>query len=439
MIRFKFPDVGEGIHEGKVLKWHYEIGDEVEEGETLVVVETDKVNAELPAPEDGVLKEKGFDVGETVEVGEVLAVIDDGSGEDDEDSAEAQTSADEAPEEKEAEGGEEAAASGASVVGDVETSDTVIPTDEETDEETDNEDRPALATPVARKLAKDLGVDIKRIDGSGPAGRVMKADIRAAAETPSRTEEPARAQSAATRPSMPELAAEGTRREPISTLRKTAVKAMDTSNQLIPDTTVMDEFDVTELVRFRTEQKELAKTREVKLTYLPLIIKAVNLVLKQYPVFNASFDHEREEIVYKDYHHIGIAVDTPDGLIVPNIKHADRKSVFDLARDVEDLATRARERKLTLEELRHTTFSITNYGAFGVESGTPVINHPELAILGVGAIKEKPAVVDGQVVPRWMLPLSLTVDHRIIDGGDAGLFMVELKRYLQNPMDLLLS
>ncbi len=431
MVEFKFPDVGEGIHEGKVLKWHYDVGDEVEEGETMVVVETDKVNAELPVPEDGVLKKKGAEVGDTVEVGDVLAVIDDGSGDSDETPQEDEEETDETEEASEEE--EE----GASVVGEVQSSDEVLPPSGEEESESTDEDRPALATPVARKMAKDMGVEIKKIAGSGPQGRVMKDDIRKAAraeETPEKEEE-----RTATAPSMPSMREADTTRESIGTLRKTIVEAMDTSNQLIPATTVMDEFDVSDLVAFRNEQKSRAESEDKKLTYLPLIIKASILAMKKYPIFNASFDHEKEEIVYKHYFNIGLAVDTPDGLVVPNIKDADEKSLLELAGEVQDLAGRAREKKLDISELRDTTFSITNYGAFGAKLGTPVINHPEVAILGMGAIHEKPLVIDGEITARHVLPISLTVDHRVIDGGDAGRFMVELKRYLQDPYLLLLS
>jgi len=434
MINFKFADIGEGIHEGKILKWHYDVGDKVVEGETMVVIETDKVNAEIPVPEDGILKKKGAEVGDTIEVGEVLAVIDDGSGDDEESTEDAEEPKEEKSEEKPKKPDDDEES--ASVVGAVETSDEVLPPSEESEEE-EVSDRPALATPVARKMAKDMGVDIKRIKGSGPEGRVMKADIKKAAEqqeTPKDSQ-----QKQAERPSMPSMQEKSTRREKISTLRKSVVKAMDTSNTLIPATTVMDEFDVSELVKFRREQKPLAEEKGAKLTYLPLIIKAVILAMKEYPVFNASFDHEREEIVYKNYYNIGIAVDTPDGLIVPNIKDADQKSIIELAGEVETLAEKARDRKLQLEDLKDTTFSITNYGAFGAKLGTPVINHPEVAILGMGAITKKPVVIDDEIKVRSMFPVSLTVDHRIIDGGDAGRFMVKLKEYLSNPMLLLLS
>ncbi len=443
MINFKFADIGEGIHEGVILKWLYDVGDQVEEGETMVVVETDKVNAEIPAPEDGILKKQGAKVGETIHVGEVLAVIDDGSSEEqteEKTDEQPEDDSDEVSENKTEEKGEEEEET-ASVVGSVEVSNDVLPdSDEHSKPEKKEQTGKVLATPVARKMAKDLGVDINTLKGSGPNGRVMKSDIKAAAEASS---EPSKQAERKTRssayPSMPKMPERGVRREKISKLRQSIVRAMDTSNQLIPATTVMDEFDVTELVRFREEQKGHVKDQGTKLTYLPLILKAVILTLKEYPIFNASYDHETEEIIYKDFFNIGIAVDTEDGLIVPNIKDADQKSILELAKEIGVLATKARERKLSLAELKNTTFSVTNYGAFGAKLGTPVINHPEVAILGMGAITKKPVVVDDEIKVRDIFPVSLSVDHRIIDGGDAGRFMVKLKAYLNDPMLLLLS
>ncbi len=440
MIDFKFADIGEGIHEGVILKWHFEVGDKVSEGETLCIIETDKVNAEIPAPESGVLKKRGAEVGETIHVGETLALIDDGSDEETveepEEKDEKPKEKDEEPEEKETKKTESAGEESASVVGAIEMSDEVMAASNEHDEneEEAQENVKVLATPVARRMAKELNVDLSTLKGSGPNGRIMKDDIKQAAQSSKDT-------STTSRPSykMPKLPTEGTRREKISKLRKAVVNAMDISNTLIPATTVMDEFDVTELVKLRTSYKEKNPDADVKITYLPLIIKALIITLKKYPIFNSSFDHETEEIVYKDFFNIGIAVDTENGLIVPNIKNADQKSILELAREIETLAQNARERKTQLSDLQNTTFSITNYGAFGSKLGTPVIKHPEVAILGMGAITKKPVVINDEIVIRDMFPVSLTIDHRVIDGGDAGRFLVQLRKYLSDPMTLLLS
>ena len=423
MIDFKFADIGEGIHEGQILKWFFEVGDTVEEGETLVLIETDKVNAEIPAPESGILQKRGAEVGETIHVGETLAVIGDDAPKKED------------PPKKT----ESVKENSASVVGAIEASDDLIEASQEHETQpiTPSNDK-VLATPVARKMAKEKGLEITQIIGTGPQGRVMKIDImNASKQAPQQTpQEPHIAQPQVAMPTMPKA---GIRREKITSLRKSIVKAMNTSNQLIPATTVMDEFDVTELVQFRNTQKTLAEKEDMKLTYLPFIIKAVVLTLKKYPIFNASFDHETEEILYKSFYNIGIAVDTHNGLVVPNVKNADQKSLFELAKDTQSLAALARDKKLSLDDLSNTTFSITNYGAFGSKLGTPVIKHPEVAILGMGAITKQPQVVNDAIVIRDMFPVSLTIDHRIIDGGDAGRFMVQLKTYLSNPMLLLLS
>lgn len=440
MIDFKFADIGEGIHEGVILKWFFEVGDKVEEGETLCIVETDKVNAEIPAPESGTLKKRGAEVGETIHVGETLALIDDGSGDSSSDEeAPKKEETESKPKEKEEPKpvkGDDAA----SVVGAIEMSDEVMAasTEHEENQQETTEKVKVLATPVARKLARDLNVDLSQVKGSGPHGRVLKADIEAAAESKKEASVTAAA-SQSTSYAMPKFDESRVRREKVTKLRKAIVDAMNTSNALIPATTVMDEFDVTELVTFRNEQKTRTEALDVKLTYLPLIIKAVVLTLKQYPVFNASFDHTTDEIIYKDFVNIGIAVDTPDGLIVPNIKDADQKSILEIAREIDTLAQAARDRKVQLSALQNTTFSITNYGAFGSKLGTPVIKHPEVAILGMGSITKKPVVIEDEIVIRDMFPVSLTIDHRIIDGGDAGRFMVQLKAYLSDPITLLLS
>jgi pyruvate dehydrogenase E2 component (dihydrolipoamide acetyltransferase) len=296
-----------------------------------------------------------------------------------------------------------------------------------------------LATPVARKLAKDLGVDIKTVKGTGHSGRVMKADIYSAAEKKS----PEQTSSTSTVPSvsvsMPSFDASRTHREKISKLRETISKNMTISKTVIPHTTVMDEVNVEALVEFRQSNKKLAEEHGVHMTYMPLIIKALTKTLKEYPVFNSSFDHTKNEIIYKHYMNIGVAVDTPDGLIVPNVKDADQLSIFEISKKLSDLKERAQAKKIGLDDLKDGTISVTNYGVFDSTFGAPVIKHPEVAIIGVGRIAKKPVVENDEIVIKHVLPLSLSIDHRVIDGGDAGRFLKQFKSYLQNPMFLLLS
>ncbi|MGA0875439.1 MAG: dihydrolipoamide acetyltransferase family protein [Bacilli bacterium] len=440
MYDFKFTDIGEGLHEGQILKWFFKVGDKVKEGDVLCVVETDKVNAEIPAPVTGILTKLGAEVGQTIHVGETLVVIDE-SGKGGAPVAEAPKAEvkKEAPKpEVKKEAAEE---KGAAVVGEVVVSNEVIASSNEGFE---NSASPVastggkvLATPVARKMAADLKVDITKLKGTGENGRIMKADIQAAANVQGSAKSGNFSWTAST-PAMPALPKDGVKRVKISKLRQAIVKSMNTANLVIPSTTLMDEIDVTKLVEFRKAQKAKLEEKGIKLTYLPFIMKAVTMAIKEYPIFNASFDHDTEEIVYKDFINIGMAVDTPDGLIVPNVKNADQKSIVTLAKEIEALGAATRARTVKLEELQNGTFSITNYGTTGIKLGTPVIKHPELAILGVGSIYRKPVVEGDQIVIRDVLPLSLTIDHRVIDGADGGRFLLKVKELLSDPMQIFL-
>jgi pyruvate dehydrogenase E2 component (dihydrolipoamide acetyltransferase) len=424
MYDFKFSDIGEGLHEGQILKWFFKVGDKVKEGDVLCVVETDKVNAEIPAPVSGVITKLGAQVGQTIHVGETLVMIDDNAK-----GAAPVATAPKAEVKKETPKPEvkkqAAEEKGAAVVGEVVVSNDVIASSNEGFENSAvtvvSSNVKVLATPVARKMAADLKVDLSKLKGTGESGRVMKADIQAAAKSQG-TSSVATASVSFAAPSMPSLPKDGVKRVKISKLRQAIVKAMNTANVVIPSTTLMDEIDVTKLVEFRKSQKAKLEEKGIKLTYLPFIVKAVTMAIKDYPIFNASFDHESEEIVYKDFVNIGVAVDTPDGLIVPNVKNADQKSIVTLAKEIEALGAATRARTVKLEELQNGTFSITNYGTTGIKLGTPVIKHPELAILGIGSIYRKPVVEGDQIVIRDVLPLSLSIDHRVIDGADGGRF-----------------
>jgi len=412
MYQFKFADIGEGIHEGRILEWNYKIGDIAKEGETLVVIETDKVNAEIPVPVDGKITKLGPAVGETVFVGYLLAEIDDGE-------EPAETKAEKENEE-------------AGVVGKLEVSDEVIET-QKTSDKIKTDSAKALATPVARKMANDMNIDINTVKGTGEHGRVLKSDLE-------NLKKPVEEKLQTIQIDRPKLIiTEGDRREKITSLRRAVVKAMTLSKQVIPHTTLIDELDVTELVSFRDFYKQKAKEKGVKLTYMPFIIKALTKAINEYPVFNSSYDMETEEIVYKSRINVGIAVDTPDGLIVPNVKDANQKTLFGLANEVEKLSSLAKERKIQLTDLNGGTISITNFGAFDAISGTPIIKYPEVAILGIGKITKKPVVKDNEIVIGDILPLSLTFDHRIIDGADGGRFMMKFKEYLADPMLLMME
>lgn len=419
MYNFKFADIGEGIHEGQILKWLKNEGDTVEEGETLVIVETDKVNAEIPSPVSGTLIKHGAKVGETILVGNTLAVIDDGSGGEAEVKTEPEKPAepDRTEEEK------------ASVIGEIEVSNEVIESSHEVKVEAGTQR--TLATPVARMLARDLGIDINTVKGSGEHGRVLKDDLLKL-QTQTAVQAP--------KVAAPKLTVTGdVTRVPITKTRKAIVNAMTISKATIPHTVLMDEANVSALVEFRKNTKELAEKKGIKLTYMAFIMKATLLAIKEYPIFNSSYDDAKEEIVYKNFINLGIAVDTPEGLVVPNIKNANQKSIFELATELQELAEAAINRTLKLDQIQNGTFTITNYGALDALFGTPIIKHPEVAILGVGKIHKKPVVIDNEIKIADILPLSIAVDHRIIDGADAGRFLIRVKEYLQNPTLLLLS
>ncbi len=412
MRKIKFADIGEGIHEGVLRKWAVQEGDEVKEGQTLFLIETDKVTAEIPSPTDGTVTSLDARVGETVKVGQTVLIIDD--------------NAEQQAEDKRTETVTEQGST--SVVGKLEISSEVIAPSEEGGPAPIPETGPprkVRATPVARKLAKDSNVDITTIQGTGPAGRIMKEDIRRAAG----------------RQKVP--VAETVRKEdetiPMTMLRKTIARNMVLSKTTIPHAAAMDEVDVSGLVRLREQMKPLARAEGVHLTFMAFILKAVARALKAHPRLNASLDENGENIVLKKAVNIGIAVDTPKGLIVPVVHQADAKSILELAAETERLAESCRDHTVKIEDLRDGTFSITNYGASGSLYGLPIIKPPEAAILGVGSIAKKPVVAENGVVVRDMVTLTLCFDHRIVDGGDAGRFMNELKKLLSQPLWLVMK
>ena len=421
---FKFADVGEGVHEGTILEWKVKEGDAVKDGDTLVIVETDKVNAELPSPVDGTIAKINFKEGDEITVGQVIVVIDDGSG-----TVVEKASVGEGDDEEE---------KAAGVIGEIEVSSELMASSDESHAPIKNE-KPlrakALATPVARKLAKDLGVDINQVKGSGFNGRVMKDDIRAFANQNTQSAQT----TSFTTPKVSVSTQGDVELVPISRLRKAIVKSMTLSKQVIPHTVMMDEVVVDKLYELRQKLKPLAADEDIKLTYMAFIFKAALMALKKFPNFNASFDQENQQMVLKKFYNIGMAVDTSDGLIVPNIKDADQLSLFGLAKEIQNVGNDTKNRNVSLDKLQNTTFSITNFGAANVSLGTPIINHPEVAILGVGKISQKAVVVDGEIKAAYTLPLSLAVDHRVIDGADAGRFLNYFKELMDNPLSLLVN
>lgn len=400
---FVLPDLGEGITEGEVRKWLVKVGDAVEEHQSVVEIETDKAVVEVPSPKKGTVFKINKEEGDIAKVGEVLMTIAEEGEKALSSKRESVSVVGVVPEKGEEEAGVRKGRESVSVVGS-------IPEEEGEEEE-------VLATPSARNYAKELGVSIGKIKGSGPAGSVTREDVKKAAEK-------------ASEPSSPHGIEE---REPLRGLRRTISKNLTESQRTTAFVTGMDEVDITDLWDLRERENRSLADKKVHLTFLPFFVKAVIHALAEHPYLNASIDQERQEIVLKKYYHIGIAVDTPDGLMVPVIKQCDKKTIIELAVELQELSIKSRERKIRLDEMKGGTFTITNYGHFGGTFATPIINYPESAILGTGKITEKPWVKDGQIAIRKILPLSLTFDHRVTDGVDASKFLTKVSRYLEDP------
>lgn len=431
---FKFPDIGEGIHEGKILEWYVKKGQEIKSGDSLVKMETDKVVTDIPSPKDGKIISLFGKEGEVINVDDPLVELDiEGvSGE------EAREVAEEKPKPPLRE--EPVDEKGFGVVGTIEVAgdsaflpagDEGLPAKEEPQEKPP---RKALATPVARAMAKDMGVDINAVPGSGPGGRVMKKDIKVFYDNvQSGKAAPVTVAAEPGEPGEPRVVY-----EPLSQIRKTIARNMIQSKQNAAHMTVIEEVEVSDLVNLRNKYKQEYLERGTKLSYLPFILKALVQALKEFPSLNSQMDMENNRMILKKYYNIGIAVDTPDGLVVPVIKDVDKLSVYELSRRIVDLAERARERKLTLDDFKDGTFTVTNYGSIGGTFGVPVINYPQAAILGVGRMMKTPVVKDDQIVIGQVLPLSMSVDHRIVDGADAARFMTRIMAFLEDPVALLL-
>ena len=517
MVReFTLPDVGEGLTEAEIVSWLVAPGDTVSEDQPVAEVETDKAVVEVPSPVDGAVKEILAEAGEMVPVGTVIVTFDvDGEAAD--------TDADRA----------EASA---------ETGDDSNTAPDAADSDSGSAGGRTFASPTTRRLARELGVGIGAVDGSGPGGRITDADVRAAADaaddaagaeadadsgtgeadgTKSATAPPTEGASTTRPPAAADrdrtLAAPATRKHaeeagvdidtvptdrtkegeafvtpaavdtyaeaqnraqaadaeavsadsageaasgdaaepspatadrptsgederiPYRGVRRTIGERMERSKYTAPHATHHDEVDVTELVEIRSRLTERAAERGSSLSYLPFVIKAVVAGLERHPILNSHLDEDNEEIVLRGEYNVGIATATDAGLMVPVLKHADGKRLLEIADDMNDLVERARDRSIAPEEMRDGTFSITNFGAVGGEYATPIINYPETAILGLGAIKEKPRVVDGDVVPRKVLTISLSIDHRVVDGAEAARFTNTVIEFLESPELLLLE
>ncbi|GAA0446126.1 pyruvate dehydrogenase complex dihydrolipoyllysine-residue acetyltransferase [Lentibacillus halophilus] len=426
---FKLPDIGEGIHEGEIAKWFVKEGDEIQEDDVLCEVQNDKSVVEIPSPVEGTVKKVHVDEGEVAVVGNTLITFDAEGYESDEDegeTAEQDTSA----EQKTAEADEEA--------------ETDTSADDKTTDsgQTDDDSGRVIAMPSVRKYARDNDVTIQDVQGSGKNGRVLKEDIDQYLSGEQTTEEPVEAKDTSKQADVTTDIPQGTypeTREKMSGIRRSIAKAMVDSKTKAPHVTLMDEVDVTELVAHRKKFKSVAAEKDIKLTYLPYVVKALISASKQYPILNASVDDETDEIIHKHYYNVGIAADTDKGLLVPVVKDADRKSIFAVSQEVNELAEKARSGKLAPEEMKGASNTITNIGSAGGQWFTPVLNYPEAAILGIGRIQDKPIVREGDIVAAPVLAISLSFDHRIVDGATAQLAMNQVKRLLNDPQLIMME
>ena len=427
---FNFPDIGEGLEEGTILEWYVKKGQKVKTGDNLVQMETDKVVADIPSPRDGTIVALFGEEGDVAIVGEPLVELEIEGVHGAEAQEEAKKEYAAVPEEEEDFEEEEAAG----VVGTMETagkSAVLAASDEGSEKEQDDKEKPtrkALATPVARAMAKEKGIDINEVKGTGPSGRVMKEDIEN--YKPTKKSQPARKD---------KKKEDDVTYEPLTQIRKTISKNMLNSKHNAAHMSVFEEVEVSELINVRRRYKEEFAAKEVRLTYLPFIVKAVVHALKHHRQINSQMDLENDRMIFNNRYNIGIAVDTPQGLVVPVIKDADQLSITEIAQQITELAEKASNRKLTMDDMSEGTFTISNYGSIGGIFATPVINYPEAAILGVGRIVKKPVVKNDEVIPGNMLALSLSVDHRIVDGGEASRFINKVMTYLADPVAMLME
>jgi pyruvate dehydrogenase E2 component (dihydrolipoamide acetyltransferase) len=468
-IEFKLPELGENIQTGDVVNVLVEEGEPIAVNQGVCELETDKAVVEIPCPHGGRVVKVHIHKGDTVRVGQTLITLDTGS---DGKSAEAETAAVEEAAPSRGHGDAETGRRG-----DAETTAgqpvspgagravspgghaggvASPPASAAPATEPDYGGAPVPAGPATRRLARQMGVDLRRVHGSGPHGRVTPEDVQAAftaARTPQAPEPASAAPPLPTGgppvfslepvvpPGEPAQDAWGrVRREKMSKIRRTIAAQMSKSASTIPHVTNFDDADVTELEQIRAGIPKGFVGANIKLTAMPFVMKAVAIALRRHPPLNASLDETQEQVIYKEYVHLGVAVDTPRGLVVPVVRNVDRMSIGELARALASLAERARGVQFGIEDLRGGTFTISNMGAVGGAYSTPIINHPEVGVLLLGRTRWRPEVrEEGRIEPRQMLPLSLSYDHRLVDGATAARFLNEVIDHLQNPGRLLLA
>ncbi|MCE4615586.1 MAG: 2-oxo acid dehydrogenase subunit E2 [Aeropyrum sp.] len=407
IVQVKLPDIGEGIAEGEIVEWLVEEGGEVKQFQPMVRVLTAKATVEIPSPYTGRVARLLAKPGDVVNVGDPIAEIEVSDGS-------------ETTRVEEATSPQQATMSG----GGAKTSkeERVKP------KQAARSQVLIRAPPRVRKLARKLGVDLALVKGTGPKGAITEEDVRRAAREIAAVARPAR--EPVVEPTQQQALEE---RLPLRGVKRAMAQSMSLSKSRIPHAYIAEEVDFTELSRLRESLKSDAEEKGVKLTFLPFIFKAVVKALKKYPLMNAELDEDKMEIVVKHYYNIGFAADTPQGLVVPVVKNVEKKGLFAIAREIAELTRKAREGRLELEDVSGATFTITNVGSIGTVIGFPVIYPPNVGIIGVHRIVERPVYIGGEIKPRKIAIISLSFDHRVVEGAYATRFLMEIKKLLENP------
>ena len=460
-IDVQLPDLGDGIESGDVLAVHVSVGDTIEKGQTLIEIETDKATVDVPATDGGKITKVHVKTGDTVAVHAPLVTVEGGGGGSEPAPAEPAKEEEKAPEPEAPQAETPAPAAPAPeapkpappkpapVAPPQRTPVTAAPPNPAPVAEIPSSDETVPAGPAVRRFAREVGVDLRNVQGTGPNGRIERDDVLRTVRDLSGGGSAAKSGEAAAPAapgSLPSLTGESNtdkygpvRIEKMKKIRKVTAAQMSKSWTTAPRVTNFDDADITALEELRQQSKDDYAEAGVKLTTMPFLIKAVAVALREHPELNATIDMENEQVIYKEYVNVGIAVDSERGLLVPNMKNTDRMAIPDIARSLQQTASDIRGNTFEMSTLQGGTFTISNLGAIGGTYSTPIINVPEVAILLVGRSRKMPVVVKDQIVPRLMMPLSLSYDHRLVDGATAGRFLNEVKSLLENPSKLLMA
>ena len=438
-MQFKLPELGEGVHEGELVKWKVKVGDTVNYDQPLCEIMTDKATVEIPSAFKGKVAEVSAKEGEVVHVGQVLLTFE---GDASATASTQATSASAAPAKAPAPQAPQASmsAKSASSPGNGGGAGQSLSANSAMSVQDTNPATRALAAPSTRKLAREMGVDISHVHGTGPNGRILKEDLSKSGGTGATA---GGYVMPAMKPQTKSIPNGGEERVAFRGLRKKIAEKMRQSKDHAAHFTYVEEADATQLVKVRAQAKEIGAKSGIKVSYLPFVMKAMVAALRHYPILNSTLDEEKQELVYKHYFNIALSVQTDDGLTAPVIKNVDQKSILQIAKDIQDVVERARNKKLTLDDLHGGTITLTNAGSIGGLFATPVINYPEVAIMGFNKIFRKPVVVDvdghEQIAIRDWTYFSMSLDHRVVDGAIGAEFMKLFISYIENPTLLLLD